>query len=235
MGKRFLEQVVQALLNNKIDEAIAATKNYYISKMKQIVEDAENQQVPQQARKDYARAYQRHFNRHLNKTQAKEDAYDDVIRRHGKEVHDQLKTYHSTHLQEQQLIVELSKKILRSYHDKAIDDVENKAYNLGTMSDKSTKSFDKSANKLNKRKNNASKVFKKLTKENDNSLNEISDKTIEGNVVGQDHTHEVVDNQTGKVIGKYKSSRRAHHAADKKDLEHGSVRYHARPIKKTEE
>lgn len=232
MNKQYLTQLVQALLNNKIDEAVAVTKNYYIAKMKEIVEDAEKTQIPPQARKDYARAFQRHFNRHLDKKQAKADAYDDVIRRHGKEIHDQLKAYHSTHLQEQQLILELSKKILRSYHGKALDDVEGKAYNLGATADKASKAFDKATIKLDKRKKNVNRVIDKLTKESIDPVNEIADKTIGGNVVGQDHTHEVVDNQTGKVIGKYRSSRRAHRAADKKDLEHGGVRYHARPIAK---
>lgn len=43
-------------------------------------------------------------------------------------------------------------------------------------------------------------------------------------------THEVVDIQTGKVTGSYGSLRRAHRAADRKDIEYGAVRYIVRRI-----
>jgi len=230
MDKKYLAQVVHALLNDKVDEAIIAAKSYYILKMRQIVErdaikeDTENEKVPFKIRKDYARAYQRHYNRHLNSKQAQADAYDDVIRRHGKEAHDQLKDYHQSHLREQQAIMELSKKIMRSYHKKSLSDIEDKAYNLGAMEDKSSKAFDKAANKLNRRRESAAKVVDKMV--------EIASKTIGSEIIGQEHTHEVIDKHTGKSVGKYRSSRKAHHAADKKDLQYGAIRYGVRPIKK---
>lgn len=45
-------------------------------------------------------------------------------------------------------------------------------------------------------------------------------------------THQVVDSQTGNVVGSYSSRKRAHTAADKKDLEYGAVRYIVKPIGK---
>lgn len=64
-------------------------------------------------------------------------------------------------------------------------------------------------------------------------ITEISDKAIGSNIVGTEHTHVVKDNQSGKVVGKYRSSRRAHHAANKKDLEYGAIRYSVHRIEKT--
>lgn len=39
------------------------------------------------------------------------------------------------------------------------------------------------------------------------------------------HTHEVIDIQTGKSMGKYKSGRAAYDRADKLDMAYGAVRY----------
>lgn len=47
---------------------------------------------------------------------------------------------------------------------------------------------------------------------------------------GPEATHQIVDSQTGTVIGSYSSLKRASHAADKKDLEYGAVRYVVRRI-----
>lgn len=44
-------------------------------------------------------------------------------------------------------------------------------------------------------------------------------------------THEVIDNQTGCVIGQYGSLKAAHRAADRRDLVYGAVRYSVRPIR----
>ena len=43
-------------------------------------------------------------------------------------------------------------------------------------------------------------------------------------------THQVVDSQTGQVVGQYSTRRRAMNVADKKDLEYGAVKYIVRPI-----
>lgn len=168
MNNKLLTQAIQAFLNDKIEEATEFLKQYYTSKMKRIVEDAEVG-VSTKVRTDFSRALRRHYNRHRNKNQAEQDAYDDVIRHHGKEEHDKLKEYHRTHLKEQELVNEIASR------------------NLGTE------------------------------------------------IMGQDYTHEVVDGHTGKVVGRYKSLRRASHAADKNDLKYGAVRYHARRIEKKAE
>lgn len=48
-------------------------------------------------------------------------------------------------------------------------------------------------------------------------------------------THEIVDTQTGDVVGQYSTSKRAHTKADKLDSEHGAVRYSVRPVKEAAE
>lgn len=63
-------------------------------------------------------------------------------------------------------------------------------------------------------------------------ITEISTKVLGKEILGTEHTHMVKDNQSGKVVGKYHSLKRAHHAADKKDLEHGAIRYSVHRIEK---
>lgn len=42
-------------------------------------------------------------------------------------------------------------------------------------------------------------------------------------------TYQVIDLQTGKVVGTYKSRRMATRKADKLDLEYGAIRYAVKP------
>ena len=58
------------------------------------------------------------------------------------------------------------------------------------------------------------------------------------NLVEQENdteTYEVVDRQTGHVVGKYKNKTRAKNVRDKKDNEYGSYRYSVRSVKTTKE
>ena len=42
--------------------------------------------------------------------------------------------------------------------------------------------------------------------------------------------YQVVDRQTQRVVGTYKSRNRAHNVADRKDNEYGAIRYSVRPV-----
>ncbi len=44
-------------------------------------------------------------------------------------------------------------------------------------------------------------------------------------------THEVIDNQTGQVVGQYGSLKSAHRVADRRDEVYGAVRYSVRPMR----
>lgn len=48
----------------------------------------------------------------------------------------------------------------------------------------------------------------------------------------QKRTFEIIDTHTQKRVGKpYSNLHKAHHRADKLDLEYGAIRYHVRPVK----
>jgi hypothetical protein len=42
--------------------------------------------------------------------------------------------------------------------------------------------------------------------------------------------YNVIDNQTGKIVGTYSTASRARNARDKKDLAYGAIRYSVRPV-----